>query len=78
VKVLIWSFEHSGWWGPGENGYVENAKDAGLYDLPRAIEICERAVIAACNEAIVFPPPYTRRDGESWQRPPNVKDWPRW
>jgi hypothetical protein len=76
MKVLIWSFEHNGWWAARENGYVENAADAGLYDLERAIQICTGAVIADCNEAIVMPPPYGER-GEAWQRPPNVKDFPR-
>jgi hypothetical protein len=74
MKVLIWSFEHNGWWAPGESGYVENVENAGLYELARAIAICERAVIAHCNEAIVMPPPYSER-GEAWQRPPNVGPW---
>lgn len=68
MKVLIWSFEHNAWWGPGELGYVEEVKDAGLYELDRAIDICTQAVIRDCNEAIVMPPPYSTR-GEAWQRP---------
>src|SRR5690242_18633357 len=35
-QVLIWSFEHNGWWAPRESGYVENVADAGLYWLDHA------------------------------------------
>jgi hypothetical protein len=33
TDYLIWSFEHDGWWGPGEWGYVKHQAEAGRYTL---------------------------------------------
>jgi hypothetical protein len=43
-EYLIWSIEHQAWWGPGENGYVTNVDDAGVYSRKRAVDICKRAL----------------------------------
>ena len=32
-RYLIWSHEHSGWWGPGERGYCPAFPEAGVADL---------------------------------------------
>lgn len=36
---LIWSIEHSAWWGPKRRGYVEDCESAGRYSLAEADEI---------------------------------------
>jgi hypothetical protein len=41
---LIWSNEHSGWWGHNEIGYVRRLGDAGRYSRERAMEICLHAL----------------------------------
>jgi hypothetical protein len=53
MTFLIWSFEHDGWWGPGEHGYTTNVRKAGQYTLERAVEICAKANFTGINEAIV-------------------------
>lgn len=35
---LIWSHEHTMWWGPNERGYVTDVADAGRYTQEQAIE----------------------------------------
>jgi predicted RNase H-like nuclease (RuvC/YqgF family) len=40
---LIWSNEHSAWWGPGQLGYVTDPARAGRYTLQQAKEICFEA-----------------------------------
>lgn len=37
---IIWSWEHSGWWGEASNGYVYNRKNAGQYTYKEALDIC--------------------------------------
>jgi hypothetical protein len=69
--VLIWSFEHNAWWGPGERGYVAAVEEAGRYTLSRAEAICLRANIVAINEAIVPLPAIRNSDA---QRPAGVEE----
>jgi hypothetical protein len=37
---LIWSNEHSAWWGPECRGYPRDIASAGKYTLEHAINIC--------------------------------------
>jgi hypothetical protein len=37
---LVWSHEHSAWWGPGRNGYVRRLSQAGRYSRAVALDIC--------------------------------------
>lgn len=53
TAVYIWSFQHQGWWRPGERSYTADLREAGQYSLERAREICERANVRAIQEAIV-------------------------
>lgn len=48
-RYLIWSHEHSGWWGPGERGYCPEFPEAGVYTRAEALRICARASIARPN-----------------------------
>lgn len=40
---IIWSHEHQAWWKAGRNGYSEFRKDAGIFTLDEALEICRNA-----------------------------------
>lgn len=40
---LIWSNEHLAWWRTASKGYSSNIKDAGLYSLEEARQICNMA-----------------------------------
>ena len=40
---LIWSHEHGGWWGQGDNGYTRDPAKAGRYTRIGALGICMRA-----------------------------------
>ena len=42
-QYLIWSFQKSAWWKPMKRGYTQYVKDAGVYTLEAAIEICNDA-----------------------------------
>jgi len=41
---LIWSHEHSAWWGPGEHGYTPELTEAGRYTREDALRICRKAM----------------------------------
>jgi len=41
---LVWSHEHSAWWGPGACGYVKSHAGAGRYSRAQALRICGRAL----------------------------------
>jgi len=43
-RYLIWSHEHSGWWGPAECGYITNISRAGVYTRERACQIVHNAL----------------------------------
>lgn len=49
MKYLIWSVEHSGWWGPNECGYVKDPAQAGRYDALKADDICAKANVACAQ-----------------------------
>jgi hypothetical protein len=38
-KYLIWSFEHSMWWGKNHAGYTLELANAGRYTAEEAVEI---------------------------------------
>lgn len=40
---VVWSYEHTGWWGPNRVGYVEDFLAAGAYSDTDAQEIERRA-----------------------------------
>ena len=37
---LVWSNEHSAWWGPNESGYYTSIEAAGRYSREDALGIC--------------------------------------
>lgn len=41
---LVWSNEHTAWWGPGLNGYTRELAKAGRYSLAAALAICTNAM----------------------------------
>lgn len=56
TRCLIWSHEHSAWWGPCSQGYTTNLTLAGIYSREEAIEIVDRATLdwtKAPNEVVV-------------------------
>jgi hypothetical protein len=40
---VVWSFEHSAWWGPGRFGYVSDLALAGRYSKAEALDIERKA-----------------------------------
>jgi hypothetical protein len=59
-EYLVWSFEHGGWWGPGEWGYVPRQAQAGRYTLERALEISRNGNITGEVREAVVPVPKGR------------------
>lgn len=53
MQYLIWSFEHSAWWGWSRRGYVQEIGAAGIYSQEEAEEICNDANLTGLNEAMV-------------------------
>ena len=43
MNWLIWSNEHSAWWGPNRRGYVQDRNEAGRYTHQEAEEIVHSA-----------------------------------
>lgn len=43
-NYLVWSNEHSSWWGPNHNDYVTTVKEAGRYTRDEALSICISAM----------------------------------
>ena len=50
-EYLIWSNEHSAWWGPGGNGYVHRVEYAGRSSQERAMIICTDAMLGRRGHA---------------------------
>ncbi len=42
-KYLVWSNEHSSWWGPKRSGYTWLIENAGRYTRDEALRICKGA-----------------------------------
>lgn len=42
-QYVVWSSEHSAWWGPERCGYFTRIGSAGRYTREEALEICRRA-----------------------------------
>jgi hypothetical protein len=40
---LVWSYEHSAWWGPDHRGYTNSIARAGLYTEAQARQIQDKA-----------------------------------
>lgn len=47
AAYMIWSLEHSLWWGPHRRGYTISIAEAGLYSHAVALNICARAIPGA-------------------------------
>lgn len=43
MQYVIWSFEHSAWWGPNKCGYTSDLASAGRY----SIEVAGRIVVSS-------------------------------
>ncbi|MBN9459003.1 MAG: hypothetical protein J0I54_20415 [Bosea sp.] len=43
ADYVVWSNEHSAWWGPDEAGYRAKLEEAGRYDREQALAICAGA-----------------------------------
>jgi hypothetical protein len=43
VDYVVWSNEHSAWWGPKHSGYYTHLGSAGRYSRDDAIRICRGA-----------------------------------
>lgn len=41
---LIWSHEHTAWWGPAARGYSRKISEAGRYTHSQALAICTEAI----------------------------------
>lgn len=41
---LVWSHDHSRWWGPNERGYVRRLSEAGRYSRDAALRVCANAI----------------------------------
>jgi hypothetical protein len=52
-RWLIWSIEHTAWWGPGQMGYVPTLDGAGYYDEVEADRIVAQANRVKVNECKV-------------------------
>ena len=52
---LIWSHEHSAWWGPDRCGYVRRISDAGIYSHAEALDICIKAMPGTSTQLGALP-----------------------
>lgn len=52
---LVWSNEHTLWWGPGRRGYVERIRDAGHYSREVALAICSGAIVGTAERIGMLP-----------------------
>lgn len=43
AEYVVWSNEHSAWWGPKRSGYYTHLVAAGRYTRDEAIRICQGA-----------------------------------
>ena len=43
-QYLIWSHEHSAWWGPERCGYTRSIGQAGRYSEADAMDICTNSI----------------------------------
>lgn len=42
-EYVVWSNEHSAWWGPDHRGYYSHLSAAGRYSRDEALRICVSA-----------------------------------
>lgn len=52
---LIWSHEHSGWWGPAHCSYTKRLSLAGRYSRQEALDICANAMAGNVDRLGCFP-----------------------
>ena len=52
---LIWSHEHSAWWGPDRCGYVQSIAKAGLYPHSEALRLCIEAMPGTSSQLGALP-----------------------
>lgn len=43
VRYVIWSYEHTAWWGPDHCGYTLHLEQAGRYTYAEADDIVRQA-----------------------------------
>ena len=54
-QYLIWSHEHSAWWGPDRCGYVRRISHAGRYSHAEALDICIEAMPGTSTQLGALP-----------------------
>lgn len=54
-EYVIWSHEHSAWWGPGGAGYATRLSRAGRYTRDEALGVCARAAPGNANRVGALP-----------------------
>lgn len=54
---LVWSNEHSAWWGPNASGYYTDIEAAGRYDLNGALRCCASRSRGSVPPEIMVPSP---------------------
>jgi hypothetical protein len=52
---LVWSHQHSAWWGPGCCGYVTDHTKASRYTRAGALSICRNALPGQWKPGAPFP-----------------------
>jgi hypothetical protein len=52
---LIWSHEHSAWWGGRRCGYVRSIAHAGTYSHAEALDICANSIPGTSRQLGALP-----------------------
>ena len=53
-KWVIWSNEHTAFWGEGHRGYVSFVEDAGRYSFEEAFKICKGSLELAFRRGMAY------------------------
>lgn len=52
---LIWSHEHSAWWGANRRGYTRRLSEAGRYTHIEAVAICVKSIPGTAQRMEALP-----------------------
>jgi len=53
MPFVIWSIEHTAWWGPDRRGYTRELAGAGVYDAGDTRAILEEANVVGVQECAI-------------------------